>query len=69
MDRQTDIPFLVAIGLLSNLGMDDDDCTVSPVLEVRTHGVYCELVRLQLVFLREGDTEGGREGGGKEVRG
>ena len=46
--------------------MDDDDCAVSPVFEVRTHGVYCELVRLQLVFLREGDTEGGREGGGGE---
>ena len=45
--------------------MDDDDGAVPPVLEVGTHGFYCELVGLQLVLLLKGDTET-REGGRRE---
>ena len=35
---EVDLPFLIAIRLLCNFGVQDEDCLVTPLLQVIPHG-------------------------------
>ena len=57
-------PFLISIRLLCHFGVDEHHSAVLTVLEIFSHGLFGELVGLQLILVQSTWLCGGEGGGG-----